>query len=217
MNTRICAAVVAFVALTAGCTAEPAAAPQTSTPSTTTTAAPTPAELNERAKAAIAPPDAFAARGGQVKTNTPATDAEIGDPSQAVALYCGGSQIHADGVSVARSRLWTGRTTVFQQVHAMADRPAAVLVKRLETGLAACASTRSVEQLTTIAKPEGVDDFYAYCEATLDQTVAPFACYAYLGRGTLISEVIMFGQTKAEAGAELASVLPAFVPSFAKA
>ncbi|MGI5507269.1 hypothetical protein [Lentzea sp. CA-135723] len=216
MNTRICAAVVAVVALTAGCAGEPAAAPPAAT-TTTTTAAPTPAELNERAKAAIAPPDAFAAVGGQVKTNTPATDAEIGAEGQAVAMICGGREIHADGASVARSRLWTGRTTVFQQVHAMADRPAAVLVKGVETGLAACAGTRSVEQLTTLAKPEGVDDFYAYCEATLDQTVAPFACYAYLGRGTLISEVIMFGRTKAEAGAELASVLPAFVPSFTKA
>ncbi|WP_434443027.1 hypothetical protein [Lentzea sp. E54] len=208
---------MALVGLVAGCAGEPAAAPPPSTTIPMTTALPTPAELNERAKAAIAPPDAFAAVGGQVKTNVPATDGEIGADGQVVAMICGGREIHVDGTSVARSRLWTGRTTVFQQVHAMADRMAAVLVQGVETGLASCTHTRSVEQLTALAKPEGVDDFYAYCEATLDPDVSPYACYAFMGRGTLISEVIMFGQTKEAAGAELASVLPVFVPSFVKA
>ncbi|MCX2951657.1 hypothetical protein [Lentzea sp. NEAU-D7] len=208
---------MALAALVAGCAGEPAATPPPTTTTTTTTAPPTPAELNERAKAAIAAPDTFAAAGGQVKTNVPATDAEVGADGQAVAMICGGREIHADGSSVMRSRLWTGRTTVFQQVHAMADRPAAVLVKSVETGLAACTSTRGVEQLATLAKPAGVDDFYAYCEATLDPSVSPFVCHAFMGRGTLISEVVMFGQTKEAAGTELASVLPAFVPAFVKA
>jgi hypothetical protein len=200
LNTRICAAVLALAALTAGCAGEPAAAPAPSTTTTTTTAPPTTAELNERAKAAIAAPDAFAAADGQV-----------------VSVICGGRKIMVDGTSVTRSRLWTGKTTVFQEVHAMADRTAATLVKTVETGLTACTTARSVEQLTALAKPEGVDDFYAYCEATLDPTVSPFACYALMGRGTLISQVIMFGQSKEAAGAELASVLPIFVPSFVKA
>lgn len=214
---RICAAVLAVVALTAGCSGEPVAAPAPSTTTTTTTAPPTPEQLNARAKAAMASPEAFTATGGKVKTNVPATDAEVGADGQVVSVICGGRKIMVDGTSVTRSRLWTGKTTVFQEVHAMADRTAATLVKTVETGLTACTTARSVEQLTTLAKPEGVDDFYAYCEATLDPTVSPFACYALLGRGTLISQVIMFGQTKEAAGAELASVLPTFVPSFAKA
>lgn len=211
MNTRICAAVVAVVALTAGCAGEPAAAPPPSTTTTTTTAAPTPAELNERAKAAIAPADAVA--GGEMKTNEPATEGEIGADGQAVTMICGSREIFVDGTSVSRTRVWSG---AFQRVHAMADRTAITLIKSVETGLVSCTTAHSVEQFP-LPKPDGVDDFYAYCEATLKPDLLPFSCHALMGRGTLISEVVTFGSTKAVAGVGLTAVVPAFARSFAKA
>ncbi|MET9231624.1 hypothetical protein [Lentzea sp. NPDC003310] len=217
MNTRICAAVLTVVVLTAGCTGTPDAAPPSATTTTTTTAPPTPAELNERAKAAIAPADAFAALGGQVKGSAPTTDGEIGADREIVALLCGTEEMLVDGTSVARSRVWTGGVSLFQRVHAMSDRTAAALVGAVRTRLSRCAKSRGAEEATSVAKPQGVDDFFAHCETNPDAGFVPWSCSALIGRGTLISVVTASGQSKESAQAQLTSVLPIFAQTFAKA
>jgi hypothetical protein len=93
----MCAAVLAVVALTAGCAGEPAAAPPASTATTTTTTVPpSPAELNERAKAAIAPPGAFDSLGGAVKVSNPANDGDAGLEGEAVTTVCNDGALRAD-------------------------------------------------------------------------------------------------------------------------
>ncbi|MGW6442928.1 hypothetical protein [Lentzea sp. NPDC055074] len=207
---------MAVVALTAGCAGEPAAAPPTTT-TTTTTAPPTPAALNERAKAAIAPPEAFAAVGGQVRTSVPATDAEIGADGEIVTTLCGTSEMRVDGTSVARTRVWSGRVSLFQRVHAMSDRTASALMGAVQTRLTGCAKDRAAEETKAVTKPEGVEDFFAHCETNKDPELVPWSCHALMGRGTLITDVVASGQTKAAAEAQLTSVLPIFAQTFAKA
>ncbi|RDI26485.1 hypothetical protein DFR72_107126 [Lentzea flaviverrucosa] len=213
---RICAAIAAVVALTTACGGEPVAAPPATT-TTTTVVPPAPAELDQRAKAAIAPPGAFDALGGQVKQSTPATDDEPGADGEVVTTLCETSEMSVDGTSVARARVWTGRVNLFQRVHAMSDRTAAALVGAVQTRLAGCAKNRGAAETKAVAKPEGVDDFYAHCEANPDPELVPWSCHALMGRGTLITVVVASGQTKAAAEAQLTSVAPIFAQSFVKA
>jgi hypothetical protein len=213
---RICAAVAVVVALTTACGGEPVAAPPATT-TTTTAVAPTPAELDQRAKAAIAPPGAFDALGGQFRQSTPAGDNEPGADGEIVTTLCGTSEMRVDGTSVARTRVWTGRVNLFQRVHAMSDRTAATLVTAVERRLSSCAKNRSAEQTGAVTKPEGVDDFYAHCEANPDPELVPWSCHAMMGRGTLITVVVASGQTKAAAETQLTSVVPIFAESFVKA
>ena len=218
MNKRLCAAVVAVVALTAGCAGEPAAAPPPSTTTTTTTTPPpAPAELNERAKAAIAPPGAFASIGGEVQDSMPASDTEIGGDGEIVITVCGGSGLRVDGTSVARTRTWAGRVNLFQRVHAMSERTAATLVASMPRSISGCAAARGAAQLTTLAKPAGVDDFFAHCEANVEPGLVPWSCLVLMGRGTLITLVVASDRTRAAAEAQLTAVLPIFAEPFAKA
>ncbi|SDG84866.1 hypothetical protein SAMN05216553_11279 [Lentzea fradiae] len=215
MNARICAAVAVVAVLTTACGGEPVAAPPAAT-TTTTTVPSTPAELDQRAKAAIAPPGAFDALGGQLSQSTPASDNEPGADGEIVTTLCGSSEMRVDGTSVARTRVWTGQVSLFQRVHAMSDRTAATLVGAVQTRLNSCAKDR-VEQAKAVAKPDGVDDFFAHCEANRDPELVPWSCHAMMGRGTLITVVVASGQTKVAAEAQLSSVLPIFAESFVKA
>ncbi|MEU7476573.1 hypothetical protein AB0A63_11365 [Lentzea sp. NPDC042327] len=220
MKKRICAAVVAIAALaTTACGGEPAAAPPVTT-TTTTTAPPTAAELDLRAKAAIAPPGAFDAQGGKVGSSTPATDTDPGLEGEPVTFVCKTSELFADGMSVSRTRTWDGRVDLFQRVHATADRPAATLVERVRTWAQQCTQYRGADKIKLelpLTKPQGVDDFYAYCETTEDPALIDWSCHAVMGRGTLITVVVAFGPTQAAAEAQLTSAVPIFAETFAKA
>lgn len=206
------------VALTTACGGEPAAAPTTTT--TTTTVLPTPAELDQRAKMAIAPPGAFDALGGKFKKSTPANDSDPGAEGEMVTSVCNGNPMYVDGASVARTRGWAGRLDLFQRVHAMSDRSAATLVEVLRKWVTSCAQYRSADQLKVtipLTKPQGVDDFYGYCETNEDPDLVDWSCHAVMGRGTLITLVVAFGLTQAAAEAQLTSVVPIFAETFAKA
>lgn len=219
MNKRICAAVMVVVALTTACGGEPAAAPPTTT-TTTTTVPPTPAELDQRAKAAIAPPGAFDALSGKFKQSTPANDLDPGAEGEPVAFVCNDTPIRVDGVSVARTRVWTGRLALFQRVHAMSDRPAATLVESVRARVKLCAGSRPADQIKVtipLTKPQGVDDFYAYCETNQDPDLVDWSCHAVMGRGTLVTLVVASGLTQTAAEAQLTSVVPIFAETFAKA
>jgi hypothetical protein len=220
LNKRICAAVIAVAALTTACSGEPAAAPPATTTTTTTTAPPTPAELDQRAKAAIAPPGAFDALGGKFKQSTPANDSDPGAEGEVVASVCNNSTVRVDGVSVARTRVWTGQVDLFQRVHAMSDRPAATLVESVQARAKLCIGSRPADQIKLsipLTKPQGVDDFYAYCIKNQDPNLVDWSCHAVMGRGTLITLVVAFGLTQAAAEAQLTSVVPIFAETFAKA
>jgi hypothetical protein len=220
LNKRICAAVMVVAALTTACGGEPASAPPATTTTTTTTVPPTPAELDQRAKAAIAPPGAFDALGGKFKQSTPATDSDPGAEGEMVTSVCNNDPIRVDGVSVARTRVWAGQLDLFQRVHAMSDRPAATLVEVVRTRVKSCAGYRPADQTKVtlpLTKPQGVDDFYAYCETNQDPDLVDWSCHAVMGRGTLITLVVAFGLTQAAAEAQLTSVAPIFAETFAKA
>jgi hypothetical protein len=210
---------MAVAALTTACGSEPAAAPVATT-TTTTTAPPTPAELDQRAKAAIAPPGAFDALGGKFKQSTPANDSDPGAEGEVVASVCNNSSILVDGVSVARTRVWTGQVDLFQRVHAMSDRPAATLVESVQARAKLCGGSRPADQIKLtipLTKPQGVDAFYAYCMTNQDPNLVDWSCHAVMGRGTLITVVVAFGLTQAAAEAQLTSVVPTFAETFAKA
>lgn len=206
-------------ALTTACGGEPVAAPPATT-TTTTTVPPTPAELDQRAKAAIASPGAFDALGGKFKQSTPANDSDPGAEGEMVASVCNGTPIRVDGVSVARTRVWTGQLDLFQRVHATSDRPAATLVNVVQDRVTSCAQYRPADQIKVtipLTKPQGVDDFYAYCITNRDPNLVDWSCQAVMGRGTLITLVVAFGRTQAAAEAQLTSVAPIFAETFAKA
>jgi hypothetical protein len=93
-------------------------------------------------------------------------------------------------------------------------------VKLARDWVASCAQYRPADQLKAdlpLAKPGGVDDMYAHCEANLDPDLVPWSCHAVLGRGTLVTLVVAFGHSQLAAEAQLTSVLPIFAESFAKA
>ncbi|ANZ34836.1 hypothetical protein BBK82_00830 [Lentzea guizhouensis] len=211
---------LAIAALTTACGGEPVAAPPSTTTTTTTTAPPTTAELDARAKAAIAPPGAFDALGGVVAESVPANDSDPGEEGQAVAIVCGSGPILVDGMSVARTRIWTGRLSLFQRVHAAADRPAATLVESVRARAKLCSGSNADRQAglsLPLAKPQGADEFYAFCMANLDPDLVPWSCQAVMGRGTLITVVVASGSTRAAAEAQLTAVTPVFAETFAKA
>ncbi|MET9632443.1 hypothetical protein ABZX92_33795 [Lentzea sp. NPDC006480] len=181
---------------------------------------PTPAELDQRAKAAIASPGAFDALGGKFKQSTPANDSDPGVENEMVTSVCEDSPIRVDGVSVARTRVWTGQLDLFQRVHAMSDRPAAALVESVRARVKLCIGSRPADQIKVtipLTKPQGVDDFYAYCITNRDPNLVDWSCHAVMGRGTLITLVVAFGLTQAAAEAQLTSVVPIFAETFAKA
>jgi hypothetical protein len=206
-------------ALTTACGGEPAAAP-TATTTTTTTVPPTPAELDQRAKAAIAPPGAFDALGGEFKQSKPANDSDPGAEGEMVTSVCNDTPVRVDGMSVARTRVWAGQLDLFQRVHAMSDRPATTLVELVRARVKLCAESRPTDQIKAtipLTKPQGIDDFYAYCETNQDPDLVDWSCHAVMGRGTLITLVVAFGLTQSAAEAQLTSAVPIFAETFAKA
>lgn len=224
MNNRICAAVMAAVALVAGCSS--GAATTQSAPTTTTTISsvvpPTPAELDVRVKAAMAPPGAFDALGGKLAESTPANDSDAGVEHEVVAMQCrGSSELRVDsGTSVARTRIWAGGVSLFERVHATSELPASVLMTSLKQRADGCVLSFGADQAVAnipIAKPEGVDDLYTYCEANKDPEMVPWSCQAYLTRGNLIAFVVASGQSQASAAAQLTSAVPIFTAPFVKA
>lgn len=222
LNTRFCAAVMAVVALTTACTSETPAAAPPSTTTTTTPVPPSPTELDQRAKAAIAPPGAFDALGGRVAQSTPANDTDRGAEREIVTTICrADSPLRVDsGTSVARSRAWTGGVNLFQRVHATSELPASVLLTSVRRQADLCLPGSSADQVAPnlpLAKPDGVDDLYGYCVANIDPELIPWSCHAVLARGTLITVVVASARTQSAAAAQLNSVLPIFTEPFVKA
>ncbi|MFI6096100.1 hypothetical protein ACIA8G_11130 [Lentzea sp. NPDC051213] len=221
MNIRIFA--VAVAVLTASCTgAQPAAAPP---PTTSSTAPPSPADLDLRAKKALAPAGAFDALGGRVERNYPGDDSEPGYEQEIVRTACGSHDLRVDsGTSVSRSRAWAGGVDLFERVHAMSDLPAAVLLTTVQRWSRLCTSyspggvspLRTVVPDVSLVRPEGVDESYAYCEANNDPALVPWSCHAVLARGTLLATVTASGRSQDAALAQLTSVVPIFAESLAK-
>ena len=102
----------------------------------------------------------------------------------------------------------------------MSDRPAATLVGLVRARVKVCAGYRAADQITVtipLTKPQGIDDFYAYCETNQDPSLVDWSCHAVMGRSTLITLVVAFGRSQATAEARLTSVAPIFAETFAKA
>lgn len=102
----------------------------------------------------------------------------------------------------------------------MSDRPAATLVESVQARVKLCAGSRAADQMKVsipLTKPQGVDDFYAYCERNRDPDLVDWSCRAVMGGGTLITLMVAFGRTQAAAETQLTSAAPIFAETFAKA
>jgi hypothetical protein len=220
---RICAVVLTVVALTAACTTACTTGAPAPQPSPTTTSSPAPpslAELDQRARTALAPPGAFDALQGHVEKSFPANDGDPGAEREVVTALCGRELLVDSGTSVARSRVWEGGVRVFERVHAMSDLPAAVLMRTVRAGSRNCvlySPAGTVFADEPVANPQGVDESYAHCEMHDEPGVTPWACHAVLARGTLIATVVSFGNTREAASAQLSATVPIFAESLAKA
>ena len=215
MDTRISAVVMA-VALTAACSAAPVTPPAPSTTSSTVSVP----DLDRRAKAAMAPPDALAAFGGRMEKDFPANADDPGTEGEVVTATCGRELRVDSGKSVARSRVWEGGVSVFERVHAMSDLSAAVLLLPVRRGARDCvlgSPAGTVFADEPIATPPGVDESFAHCESHDEPGVTPWSCHAVLGRGTLIATIVSFGETRESASAQLATVVPILAAPFAQA
>ncbi|HEX8870543.1 MAG TPA: hypothetical protein VF821_33060 [Lentzea sp.] len=214
---------MAAVALVAGCgTGESATQPAPATTTTSSAAPRTPAELDVRVKAAMAPPGAFDSLGGKLAESTPANDGDPGVEHEVVTTVCGNKNpLRVEGgTSVARTRIWAGGVSLFERVHAMSEVSADLLVRQAQNEVNSCKPYREATEITAnmpIAKPEGVEDFYAHCEANKDPGTVPWSCHAVMGRGKLIAHVVASGQSQQAAAAQLTSAVPIFAAPFVKA
>lgn len=204
---RICVAVA--VALASACTG---------TDPSPTTVVPTVsvAELDGRAKVALAPPGAFDAVGGRVQLNDPASDSDPGHEGDDAGDVCGKPLLVASGVSVWRRRLWTGEVSLTQTVHVTSSVPATSLLSTARQWARDC-SAGTVDPDVTLARPQGVDEAFAYCEMHHDFQVLPWSCHAVFARGNLFVNVVAFGAGRDTAAAQLDAVVPTFAEFLVKA
>lgn len=218
MFVRICAAVVAVAALTSACAAtEPA--PPSPTTTTSSKAPPSVAELDRRAKAALPPPGAFDALGGKVDEASAALDdIPIALEGQAIGEVCGTLLRVDKGTSAARTRSWGGEVNLFERVHATSELPASAVLSTVRQQIRGCVPNRPAGTVVLdvpLAKPEGVEESYAYCEAN-DPGALPWSCGAALARGNMFALVVVNGQTREAASAQLNDVTPIFAKSLVK-
>ncbi|SDI92114.1 hypothetical protein SAMN04488074_10141 [Lentzea albidocapillata subsp. violacea] len=214
---------VALAGLLAACTGGgPVASPAT----TSSTAPPSPAELDERVKKALAPPGAFDVFGGRVALTSPANDSDPGHEQSNVSAACGGSPLRVDsGISVSRSRAWTGGVNLAESVHAMSDLPGSVLLTTVQRRSRLCTTyypygrtAHTVVPDVPHVKPHGIDESYVFCERVDHPEMPLWQCYAYLARGTLLAVILEVGnRTKEAALLRLTSAVPIFAESLVKA
>lgn len=213
MFVRGCAAVVAVTALTS--CASPAPVTPVPPPATTSSKpAPSLAEVDQRAKAALAPPGAFDARGGKVDDAAAALDLPFPLEGQAVGEVCGAlPRITGKGTSAARSRSWGGTLSLFERVHVTSELPASAVVSTVRQHVRDCGRPAgTVVPDVALTKPDGLDEAYAFCEAN-EPGAIPWTCQVALARGNVFAFVTVNEQSK-EAGAKLLAEL---VPVFARA
>ncbi|MDX8029012.1 hypothetical protein SK803_02265 [Lentzea sp. BCCO 10_0856] len=209
---RIRAAVMAAVALIAGCATAAPVTPTAPPATTSSVVPPTPAELDQRAKVALAPPGAFDALGGKADDTAALDDLPVVVEGQAIGEVCGTLPRVDKGTSAARSRSWSGGVNLFERVHVTSELPASALVSTVRQQARACASDAEV----ALTRPEGVDESFAYCEPN-DPGAIPWSCQVALARGNVFALVAVNGQTEEAASAQLTSVLPIFAESLVKA
>lgn len=204
---RICAAVVVVAALTSAC-ANAAPAPS---PPPTTAGPHTLAELDRRAKAALALPESFVSLAGEMdQSAAELDDLPMAVEGQAIGEVCGALLRVGKGTSAARKRTWSGGIHLFERVHVTSEMPAAELVSNVRQRVRECGRPAG-EVLGDVAlsKPAGVDESYAYCEAN-DPGVIGWSCQAALGQGNVFAFVTVGGMTVETATAQLTKVTPIF-------
>lgn len=184
-----------------------------STPPTPTVVPPSLAELDQRAKAALAPREAFDALGGRFERDTPAADSDQGEEGETVANVCNSTKpLFVDrGTSIARSRGWVGGVPLYERVHAMSVLDGEVLVGEVRRQADRCTQQLPLGFLLAnlpIVKPEGVADLYAYCQKSYEPDSPWWSCHAFLARDQLLAEVVVSSDHQDLAVSQLTSVVP---------
>jgi len=181
--------------------------------------------LSARVKTVLMKPDAMVGLGVEAKQDD---HFDTGEPTSEYcneALYGGSKYRH-----VAHLRVWqTSNTTVYNYAHGYGQT----------TGKDAVADTRrSAQTCTTFSSPHalnewkfelldvvdlgaiaGVDDSYGRCERlTVGNNPPQIVCEAYLGRGQLLSKIMVFaGDTVPLASARLRLIVPIAAAALAAA
>ncbi|SEQ47692.1 hypothetical protein SAMN05216188_103159 [Lentzea xinjiangensis] len=111
-----------------------------------------------------------------------------------VAEVCGRVEL-GSGFKVMRTRRWSGQTmAVRQHVHALSEQKAADLVEQVRAKSRTCTTftaiegkpQRAVTPDAEVPRPDGLDDFYAYCGTLPDLRPGMHTCEAYLAWGDLL-------------------------------
>ena len=181
--------------LLTGCSAQEAAPPPVSAPPSTTSAS-VPDQWNalaRRAESAYAAKDVFAPDATWLE-DRPAAPGSYEHGTPEVSDVCGKIKV-GSGFKVTRRREWSGATmALVQGVHALSEQKAADLVEQIRSKARTCTTytaiegkpQRAVTPDAAIPWPDGVDDFYAYCETAPDIQPGLHSCMAYLARGDLL-------------------------------
>jgi hypothetical protein len=176
-------------------------------------AVPTLTELDQRAKAALAAPDAFGGLGGKKDEGTSdLDDLPIAVEGQAIGQVCGALPRVDEGTSAARTRSWPGGVNVFERVHVTSALPAKTLVATVRQHAQRCAQGAEL----ALTRPDGVDESFAYCEQN-EPGAIPWSCQVALARGSAFALVAVNGESREAASAQLTSVLPIVAEPFVKA
>lgn len=181
--------------LLTGCSAQEAAPPPASTPSSTPTSS-VPDQWNalaRRAESAYAAKEVFAP-GAAWEEDRPAAPGSYEHGTPEVSEVCGGVEV-GSGFKVTRRREWIGETmAVVQTVHALSEQKAADLVEQIRSKSHTCTTYTAVEGKpqravtpdVAVSRPDGLDDLYGYCETAPDFLEGLHTCTVYLARGDLL-------------------------------
>jgi len=184
------------------------------------------AALAERAKSVLMAPDAMVNVGVVVK---PEDRLEAG---YWTSDYCN-LRVIGEGdynIHVSHGRNWLSPgITVYNTAHGYANITGAAAVDATRRNAQNCATydgryyngTVKYELLDVVdlGAVAGVEDSYGRCERrTFDNSPPVFACVAYLGRGQLLSNIVVyFGSSAASALAKLRQIVPIAAAALAAA
>ncbi|KJK52044.1 hypothetical protein UK23_04730 [Lentzea aerocolonigenes] len=202
---------MAVVALTSACTStSPITVPAPATTTTSLSPRSSLEALDERAKAAIPSHMAFETLGaGPVNASGLGPEAPV--EGDGIGEVCGALLRVGRGTSVARTRTWSGGVNLFERVHVTSELPAKALVSMVREKAQACAPGAEV----AVARPDGVEELFAYCGAN-DPGAVPWSCKAAFSRGNAFAFVVVNAESAESASLQLSAALPIFAEPLVK-
>jgi len=181
--------------------------------------------LSERVKKALMAPGAMVNVGVAVKPE------DEFDAGYWTSDYCNLRVIgEGDYNHVVHARTWTARgLAVYDTAHGYGNITGKDAVAATRRNAQNCTTYESrysngtvkseLLDVVDLGAVAGVDDAYGRCEKrTYDKDAPVFACTAYLGRGNLLSSVVVyFGDTAASSLAKLRQIVPIAAAALAAA